>query len=183
MWGMRVVLCYLRHVHTASLNAQFKFIAHIPFLCLTVHIIIRFQCELLMALNWPAYAKEKQQRSHAARCHTEVNMEPLKSAFTVSFISWCAVEASKFMSRWQQARGWGESFFNYGFLWSNGCYFCREVRVDVGSSQEWWDRDVNGFTETDSIQKCDECDIKTAWILIWLFRLRSHCKKSGLYLI
>lgn len=40
--------------------------------------------------------------------------------------------------------------FNYAFLWSYGCFFCSDVCVS--ESQEWFDCDENGFTETDFIQ-------------------------------
>ena len=39
------------------------------------------------------------------------------------------------------------------FLWSNGCYFCAEVCVDVESEPGVVGCDVNGFTETKFIQK------------------------------
>lgn len=35
-------------------------------------------------------------------------------------------------------------------IMSNGCYFCVWMR---SQSQEWWDCDMNSFTETDFIQK------------------------------
>lgn len=35
--------------------------------------------------------------------------------------------------------------FNHGFLWSDGYNMCS----DVCWSQEWWGRDVNGFTESE----------------------------------
>ncbi len=86
---------------------------------------------------------------------------------------------------------------NYGFL----CYkAASSLRSTRQCSQEWWHRDVNGFTETDFIQdfrmsrvtfnyicQCFSsrltvqathlltgcvcmCDVEVAWIPIWPFR-------------
>lgn len=41
-------------------------------------------------------------------------------------------------------------FLTMALLWSDGCYFCMGMCVWMRSwSQEWWDRDVTDFTETD----------------------------------
>ncbi len=41
---------------------------------------------------------------------------------------------------------------NYGFLWSKAATSLQRCVWMRRRSQEWWDRDVNGFTETDFIQ-------------------------------
>lgn len=61
--------------------------------------------------------------------------------------------------QWRSVNLWADDeekeihIFNYGFLWSNCCYICTEVCVCVCmQSQERWDHEVSGFTETDFIQ-------------------------------
>ncbi len=66
--------------------------------------------------------------------HSTLTWRSLKSVFTVSFIRWCAVRASKICEQMITRMSGKSQIFNYGFLWRNGCYFCTGVRVEAEST-------------------------------------------------
>ncbi len=90
--------------------------------------------------------------SHTAHCCTEVNIKTTEVS-VYGFI-WANVQ-QKPVNSWaddNEDEKKQSHILNYGFLWSKAgtslqrCVWMRQW------SQEWWDCDVNGFTETDFIQ-------------------------------
>lgn len=134
----------LGYVYTARLCAQFWFIALFLFFCLTVHFFTLFSpsfhwltvhflkcdcylipCELVMVLNWPAYAKSAITKMWDAACwRTEVNIE--------ATCCWCSMKAIEFKSRWW----WGEhkdkraSFVIMAFM-EQRMLFCKEMYAET----------------------------------------------------
>lgn len=120
------------YIHTASLRAQFWFIAQIQYFYFLIFLwlftlllffynvdIIRFESEQITILNWPTCAKEQQRRC-ASRDYTENTEVTEVSIYTFIYKVMCCGSqwiCAQAIRRTQMRR----KFFSFSFSWSFAC--------------------------------------------------------------